>query len=202
MRIKEQLRFLEERRSACLHPHGNHCCWTTHWGVLGYLVQEGWSCRKTGAQQPSFCSDPRWHHRLRELPEAPWESAPQRWAAPGHRLSWPGEKTRKLGWGFWTHCFSPCPAQSVREDKGSHSNCSTKRSFTGSQMKQESTCRCKKISLCGFARWQLLTHRNSDWVTHRHSFQTIPAGQASVTLGPWLSWETFCERWRENSAHC
>lgn len=41
---------------------------------------------------------------------------------------------------------------------GSNSNCSTKQSFTGSQIKQESICRCKKIRLSWFARWQLLTH--------------------------------------------
>ena len=47
-------------------------------GVLGYLVEDGWSCREPTAHLRGFRRDPSWHHWLQEPLEAPWERAPQR----------------------------------------------------------------------------------------------------------------------------
>lgn len=60
-----------------------------------------------------------------------------------------------MGCRFWIQWSYSSSGQSVRRDTGSDSNCSTKSSFTSSQIKQESTCKCKDTCLCWFAWWQL-----------------------------------------------
>lgn len=51
-----------------------------------------------------------------------------------------------------------------------------------------------EVDLAGLALGSRLAHETRRTLWTRRSFQTIPAGQASVTLGPWLSWETYFSR--------
>lgn len=48
-----------------------------------------------------------------------------------------------------------------------------------------------EVDLAGLPLGARLAHEPWRALRTRHSFQTIPAGQASVTFGPWLSWETY-----------
>lgn len=68
---------------------------------------------------------------------------------------------------------------------GGNSNCFTKQSFTGSQIKQESICRCKKIRLCWFAQWQLLirTGTQTGLLTGSPSRPSLP-GKPLSPLAP------------------
>lgn len=48
-----------------------------------------------------------------------------------------------------------------------------------------------EVDLTGLALGSRLAHEPRRTLRTGQSFQTVPAGQASVTLGSWLSWETY-----------